>query len=721
MIRSETDDFINGILRSYSQVFFSENQWFALPVIFISFLDLSAGLSGFLAVLTANVAASILGFDSHSSSKGNYGFNSLLAGLGLGYYYHMTFMIAAMAIIAGLVTMLLSVVMQGILSKYYLPYLSLPFVFSLWLLLSAAGMINGLELNQTGVYLINRLFEIGGHPLVRLHQWWISHITSGFLNAYFLSLGAIFFQFNVFAGIVIAISLLLWSRIAFLLSLTGFSVAWFAFVFFGVDFNQLGYSFIGFNFILGAIAIGAYFYVPSPWSFAWAVAMTPATALSAVALTALLKPFSLGLLSLPFNLTVLIFLYSFRFRTKQKGLREVVVQEGSPELNLYSSESFHKRFPDIGKIKILLPFYGEWTVEQGYNGRHTHIGEWAHAWDFVITGNDGSSFSGKGDELTDYYCYGQNILAPADGMVIVATDGIDDNAPGMINTEKNWGNTIIIKHSDGLYSKLCHLRKGSVAVKTDEVVRQGQVIGKVGSSGRSPWPHLHLQLQAEPFTGARTIKYPLASYISDSTILTSYGYPEEKQKIKNAEINTLLKRSFSLYPGTRMVWRRDGETDSIIWEVLTNQYNVSYIKCLNTGALAWFRNDGVFLTFTHFKGNRNSLLYDFYMAAYRLPLVPAGTTITDSLSPDTLFSKRTLFLHDLAAPFFMYLKAEYFVSTRVTGPPFDPDKIEFSSTIKGYFFKRLIRTKQYILEAGSNNNLTLIDLTRQTAARCEPY
>ena len=38
-----------------------------------------------------------------------------------------------------------------------------------------------------------------------------------------------------------------------------------------------------------------------------------------------------------------------------------------------------------------------------------------------------SQFKNEGNDLEDYYCFGQNVIAPADGSVVVAEDGIEDN------------------------------------------------------------------------------------------------------------------------------------------------------------------------------------------------------------------------------------------------------------------------------------------------------
>lgn len=722
--KTRVSTFFQGVLRSYSQIFFSESYWFAIPLIVVSFFDISAGFSGLLSVLTANLAASLLKFDKLTVVKGFYGFNSLLVGLGLGYFYELTLIMIVIAIFSGFLTLLITITLQGILGKYYLPYLSIPFVLSVWIVFSAGGMLSGTQDNQSGVYILNRLFTIGGHPLINLHQWWIVNITSDFLNSYFLSLGAIFFQFNVFAGIVIAIALVFYSRIAFLLSLLGYGVAYLACSFFGMDMNQLGYSYIGFNFILGAIAIGGYFYIPSRQSFFWAFAITPVIAIVAAGIFVLLKPFNLPLLSLPFNLVLLTFMYSLRFRTVQSKFKEVHIQEGTPERNLYSYQSFTRRFPNFGWLQIKLPFLGEWYINQGQYGEQTHKGEWANAWDFVIIDRDSSQYKEKGDNTRDYYCFGQKVIAPADGSVVVAEDGIDDNKVGEVNTLKNWGNTVIVKHAEGLYTKMCHLQKGSVSVKVGDNVQYGQVIGKVGNSGRSPYPHLHFQLQATPYIGSKTIKYPLFAYLEDGKELRTFSYPDYGQKVKPIEENYLLKKAFNIMPGTKMIWKIKSlkGTDEVTWEVFTNPYNKSYIFCHKTKATAWFQYDGVNFCFTHFDGDRRSLLYSFYLAAFRLPMVYISDYIsTDSLPVNRAFKGWRLFLHDFTASFFLYLKVNFKVEMKMIGSEFDIDRIEFLSNLSGYSFRRMIWTKGFKLTVNRDNSLKLGDEISEIEALCESY
>lgn len=94
---------------------------------------------------------------------------------------------------------------------------------------------------------------------------------------------------------------------------------------------------------------------------------------------------------------------------------------------------------------------------------------------------------------------GAPVIAPADGVVTLA-------AASPFTLE---GNLLIIDHGMGLDSAFLHLSK--ILVKQGDVVRQGQLVGAIGGTGRASGPHLHWgmkwlteRVDPQPFAGPMT-------------------------------------------------------------------------------------------------------------------------------------------------------------------------------------------------------------------------
>ena len=94
---------------------------------------------------------------------------------------------------------------------------------------------------------------------------------------------------------------------------------------------------------------------------------------------------------------------------------------------------------------------------------------------------------------------GVNVLAVADGQVLRTRDGVVDVLQKLSETpsadERACGNGIVIAHADGWESQYCHLAQGSVRVQPGDRVASGQSIARVGLSGRTEFPHLHLTVR----------------------------------------------------------------------------------------------------------------------------------------------------------------------------------------------------------------------------------
>jgi murein DD-endopeptidase MepM/ murein hydrolase activator NlpD len=100
---------------------------------------------------------------------------------------------------------------------------------------------------------------------------------------------------------------------------------------------------------------------------------------------------------------------------------------------------------------------------------------------------------------------GVPIFAALDGTVIDRHDGEYDR-----NTALNPGalaNYVVLDHGGGHRTIYFHMRKNSVAVALNQVVKAGTQLGLAGSSGYSSGPHLHFESQLngivyEPYAGA---------------------------------------------------------------------------------------------------------------------------------------------------------------------------------------------------------------------------
>jgi len=93
-----------------------------------------------------------------------------------------------------------------------------------------------------------------------------------------------------------------------------------------------------------------------------------------------------------------------------------------------------------------------------------------------------------------HHVFGREARAPCDGEVILAEDGHRDMPVGETDRDSFAGNHVIIR-CGRFEVVLAHFTPGSLLVKTGDTVRTGAAIAKVGNSGASDAPHLHIHAQ----------------------------------------------------------------------------------------------------------------------------------------------------------------------------------------------------------------------------------
>lgn len=153
-------------------------------------------------------------------------------------------------------------------------------------------------------------------------------------------------------------------------------------------------------------------------------------------------------------------------------------------------------------ISLGLPFRDRWFVFWGGDSlelnQHIQHASQRRAADLIVVDDHGKSFRSDGRRNEDYYAYGKEILAAADGKVVTVIDGVPDNEPGSMNPYFALGNAVIVEHESKVYSVYAHLKPHSVRAKVGAKIRRGQVLGLCGNTGNSSEPHLHFQLQDGP-------------------------------------------------------------------------------------------------------------------------------------------------------------------------------------------------------------------------------
>lgn len=131
---------------------------------------------------------------------------------------------------------------------------------------------------------------------------------------------------------------------------------------------------------------------------------------------------------------------------------------------------------------------------------------------------DRKLFSGDGSRNEDWYGYGVDLLAVADGTVAAVGDGQPDQKPlapaaGIGKPEDYSGNHVSLAISPGVFAIYAHAKPGSITVKPGDKVTKGQVIGKLGNSGNSSGPHLHFQLADGPeITSSNSLPFAVGTY-----------------------------------------------------------------------------------------------------------------------------------------------------------------------------------------------------------------
>ena len=184
-------------------------------------------------------------------------------------------------------------------------------------------------------------------------------------------------------------------------------------------------------------------------------------------------------------------------RTERRSLSVLVMKEAYPEQRL----TLPSRMVDLDQKTLARVKTESTAVHRAFAGFVPHPlwkGGFLEPVHGTISGRFGSRRVINGQPRKPHS--GEDIAAPEGTPVLAMNDGMVRLTADHFFSGKG----VIVDHGLGLFSMYFHL--SSVDVEQGQVVQKGQVIGKVGSTGRATGPHLHWGVR---LNGARVDPYSL--------------------------------------------------------------------------------------------------------------------------------------------------------------------------------------------------------------------
>lgn len=295
--------FIDAVLRGVGQVMFQNNSYAGL--LFVLGIAWSApllALATLLGAVASTATALWMGLGRAPVRDGMFGFNGALVAIAWMVFLQPTALTWAGMVVAAAGSTIVTCALTGLLRNWSLPGLTAPFVLTSWCAFLATAQLGRLQ--PTGLLpaaVLPKAAAVEGVVGV-------ATVAEGVFNG----VAQVFFQQSVVTGALFTLGLLVGSWRAGVAALAGSLIGVLVTWGLGASEGAIRAGIHGFNGVLVAIALGTVFAGPGRRAVGYAVPATIATPIVAAAVSAVVQPFGLPGLTLPFVLVTWLFLLAER-------------------------------------------------------------------------------------------------------------------------------------------------------------------------------------------------------------------------------------------------------------------------------------------------------------------------------------------------------------------------------------------------------------------------
>jgi len=214
------------------------------------------------------------------------------------------------------------------------------------------------------------------------------------------------------------------------------------------------------------------------------------------------------------------------------------------------------------------------------------------------------------------------VIAAADGVVRARRDGMDDISVRNIDRAtikgRDAGNAVVLSHEEGWETQYSHLKKGTVRVKPGDEVKAGDILGEIGLSGNTEFPHVEFSVRhqgnpVDPFVGLREdnaepyqcnmLRKPLWSQTALQAIpyratgILNAGFISEGANIEKARAGEYDQTEITTDSPALVLWAdvfgsQAGDIQEILITLPDGHTFINHKRKLKKNNIAWFAYAG---------------------------------------------------------------------------------------------------------------------------------